>query len=318
MADSWDSWDEKLLKRTADLPPPNPHKGGGVAWVSAVFLTATVIATYVAFYDRPTRVDPTTSRASASQPVAQPGPALGGDSQAFIAPPLDESDVLVRELVRRLSSHPRVVGWLAGDDLIRSFVVVVTSIADGDAPAARLQSLRPSMGFRVVERGSYLYLDARSYARYAGVSRAVASIDPFRAASLYAMLKSRIDEAHSELGLESSFDRTLERAIVLLLSTPVPQAPVRVEPRGIGYRFADPDLENLTAAQKRLVRMGPANAQVVQRALRNIAVALGIPSQRLPVSGRPNLRWPSPRVIDRNSITTHVQRELHRGFVSTS
>jgi hypothetical protein len=55
-----------------------------------------------------------------------------------------------------------------------------------------------------------------------------------------------------------------------------------VEPRGIVYGFVDPNLESLQAAQKQLLRMGPDNARTVQRALREIALALGIPQGRLP------------------------------------
>ena len=57
---------------------------------------------------------------------------------------------------------------------------------------------------------------------------------------------------------------------------------MRVEPRGAGYGFADPRLERLTAAQKQLLRMGPANARLVQGSLRTIALELGIPAERLP------------------------------------
>ena len=56
------------------------------------------------------------------------------------------------------------------------------------------------------------------------------------------MLKPRIDDAYKELGLpDTTFDQTLERAIVVLLKTPIPEGRVPVEPNGaVVYRFADP------------------------------------------------------------------------------
>ena len=63
-------------------------------------------------------------------PADAAGP-LGGDRPAIDLPPLDETDPLVRRLVRELSSHPRVVAWLATDDLIRSFTIAVQNVADG-------------------------------------------------------------------------------------------------------------------------------------------------------------------------------------------
>ena len=83
----------------------------------------------------------------------------------------------------------------------------------------------------------------------------------------------------------TSFDQTLERAIVRLLETPVPDGPVRLVPSGAaGYMYANPSLEGLSAAQKQLLRTGPRNARVIQDALRAIALALGIPESRLPPS----------------------------------
>ena len=137
--------------------------------------------------------------------------------------------------------------------------------------------------FTTVARGDALYLDPRSYERYDGIASAVASIDPAGAARLYATLKPRIEEAYGELGVPIPFDRTLERAIVTLLKTPIVDDPVRLEPLGgTAYRFADPHLESLTAAQKHLLRTGPRTVRTIQSSLRAIALALGIPAERLP------------------------------------
>jgi hypothetical protein len=144
--------------------------------------------------------------------------------------------------------------------------------------------LRPSAGFHVVERGGDVYIDPRSYERYDGLAAAAASIDPAGAARLYATLKPRIEEAYRDLGMpDTPFDRTLEQAIVLLLETPIVDDPVRAAPQGgLGYGFAAPNFEALPAAQKQLLRMGPRNVRTIQSSLRAIALALGIPAERLP------------------------------------
>ena len=80
-----------------------------------------------------------------------------------------------------------------------------------------------------------------------------------------------------------SFDSALERAIVPLLDTPIVDGSLRIKARGgTGYGFADPDLEGLTAAQKQLLRTGPANVKTIQTSLRALALALGIPESRVP------------------------------------
>jgi hypothetical protein len=224
--------------------------------------------------------------ATAPKEAEQP---LGSNAAAVDLPPLDQSDALVRELVTKISSHPRIAAWLATDGLIRNFAVAMTNVADGHTPARALQSVRPASGFRVVERGGDLFVDLRGYERYDGLAAAVASLDPAGASRLYATLKPRIEEAYGDLGRGGTpVDRTLERAIVLLLQTPVLDDParLRVEPHGIGYAFADPEVENLSAAQKQLLRMGPHNVRTVKSSLRALALALGIPEQRLPTPDR--------------------------------
>ena len=199
-------------------------------------------------------------------------------------PPLDDSDALVRTLVQALSASPAVMAWLPTNGLIRNFTVVVTNIADGATPAKHLSVLRPSQPFRIVERDATVTVDPRSYDRYTRIADAIASVDPAAAARLYATLKPRIEEAHRDLGSpDQSFDRTLERAIVALLETPVVDAPARLTPEGIGYAYADDRFESLSAAQKQLLRMGPRNARIVKARLREIALALGIAPTRLPV-----------------------------------
>jgi len=287
-----DSWDHELLRTEEPPEPSSPRRQAGLWIIAALLVVAAIVATYVVFGRRSTPERTTTAAPPSPVKAPQPVQPLGGDAMSIVVPPLDETDALVRTLVKQLSSHPQVAAWLVTEGRIRNFTAVVANIAEGKTPAALLRTLRPSSPFRVVKRGDDLYLDPRTYDRYAGLADAVASIDPAGGARLYATLKPRIEEAHRELGhLDAPFDRTLERAIVLLLKTPpVEEDPVRVEPRGIVYGFADEDFEDLTAAQKQLLRMGPRHARVVQRALRAIALALGIPSERLPASEQSDRR----------------------------
>ena len=209
-------------------------------------------------------------------------PAVEAGSPPIALPPLDQSDSLVRELVRTLSSHPRVAAWLATDGLIRNFAVVVENISNGQTPTPHLQVWRPDAGFTIIEDDESMILDTRTYARYAGVADAVDGIDPTGAAQLYATLKPRIQEAYAELGYQQSVDVALERAIVLLLRTPVSDEVVMLGSAGALYAFQDPALEGLAPVQKQLLRMGPGNARRVQAKLREIALAIGIPAARLP------------------------------------
>jgi hypothetical protein len=261
-----------------EVPPPNRPTGLMVA--VGLLVVAAGFAIYLVF-GRPGSA-PVTSEAPAAGQASAPARPLGGEAAPIAVPPLDETDPLVRELVGKLSSHPRVAAWLTTDGLVRNFAVVATNIADGRTPSTHLRSVAPTGPFRTVDRDGQLQIDARSYERYDRLADAVASIDAAGAATLYATLKPRIEEAYAELGHdEKSFDRTLERAIVSLLAAPAIPAAVDVQPRGIVYGYEDASLESLTGAQKHLLRMGPRNVRLIQTKLREIGLALGIPPERL-------------------------------------
>ena len=282
-----DGRDFDILKAPDEpLYAPPPRRSGGFLIALAVLAIGTGAALYILLGGRtgPAPAD-TAQRETAKSPQATTEP-LGGEAASIDVPPLNASDPVVRELVQQLSAHPQIAAWLTTDNLIRNFVVVTSNVADGKTGARQLGVLRPSGSFAVVERRGTSFLDPKSYDRYNGIAGAVASIDPAGAARLYTTLKPRIDEAYGELGVPIPFDRTLERAIVTLLRTPIVDDPVRVEPLGgTAYRFADPQLEGLTAAQKHLLRTGPRNVRRVQSSLRAIALALGIPAERLPSEG---------------------------------
>jgi hypothetical protein len=250
----------------------------------AVLLIAVASTGYLLFRNRGAATPANAPTAPAAAAPTEPPPVLGTDAAPIDLPPLNESDDVVRGLVKELTSNPAVAAWLATKNLIRNFTVVVTNIAAGEPAANLVPALRPASRFQVEEHGEDLFINPRSYSRYLPLATAATSIDPKDAARLYTMLKPRIEDAYKELGQpNTSFDQTLERAIVVLLKTPVPDRRIPVEPNGaVVYRYADPALEKLTPAQKMLIRFGPENQHAVQTALRNIALALGIQPERLP------------------------------------
>lgn len=284
-----DQMDFELRKNDAaaepiePIDPIPPRYPAGTLFVIGMMVLAAIAAIYVVF-GRPTAapVDEPTAPpvAETTQEITKP---LGANADSIEVPPLDQSDPIVRGLVQQLSSHPRVAVWLTTEGLIRNFTVVVANLAEGSTPTVHLRPLAPSGPFRIVEQDDDLVIDRRSYERYDRLADAAASIDAAGAARLYATLKPRIEEAYRDLGMSAgSFDRTLERAIVSVLATPIVEGPIDVVPRGIVYGYAEPRLESLTAAQKHLLRMGPRTVRAIQAKLREIALELGIPAARLP------------------------------------
>lgn len=280
--------DYEIVRHDADNVDLEGTERSSRAWVIAVILllAAGAVAWFVVVRGPNVGKEAPAEQAGAATKAQDvPLSPLGGTPSPVEVPPLDQSDAVVRELVRQLTTHPFVASWLATDGLIRNFMVVTVNIADGATPERHLRRLRPSEPFAVANRGGQLSIDPASYRRYDKVAAAAASVDPAGAARLYATVKPRLDEAYRDLGQPAGqVDRAVEQAIVRLLRTPIVERPPQVVPgtRGIGYAFADPDLESLSAAQKQLLRMGPENTRTIQQSLRAIAVALGIPQARLP------------------------------------
>jgi Protein of unknown function (DUF3014) len=146
-----------------------------------------------------------------------------------------------------------------------------------------LSVMRPSARFRIVGLAGRSSIDPSTYGRYAAIADAVESIDPTGAASVHATLKPRIEEAHRDLGSASvSFDSTLERALVVLLKTPIGEDSNAPEAEGDRLRLRRRATRVLMAAQKHLLRRGPRNVGIVRRGLRSIALTPGIPASHLP------------------------------------
>jgi hypothetical protein len=197
-------------------------------------------------------------------------------------PPLDALDPVVRSTVGALTQMSVATSWLATDHLAEQFTAIVQGVAEGQAPSRLLARFRPTIPFAVTRHGTQTVIDPASFSRYDGIADTVASLDPEATVRAYRTLQPRLAEAYDQLGITgSTVDAALEGAIVRLVKTPVPTGDIAVVPRGGAYAFADPTLEALSPAQKLLLRTGPANARRIQARLREIGLALGIPSTRL-------------------------------------
>jgi hypothetical protein len=209
-----------------------------------------------------------------------PGPLEGP-----AAPPvkLDESDDLVRQLAKEISTHPRLSEWLKSKDLIRRFVAAVDNIANGLSPRAHIDFFLPPGEFKTVKRGDVVVADPDGYSRYQTVVDVFVSLDSHQCVSLFRSMKPLCQEAYRDLGYpDQDFEQTILRAIVELMGTPVVEGNIVLEKAVLNYVILDPVLENLSDAQKHLLRMGPENVGAIQAKLREMATALGFAEDRLP------------------------------------
>ena len=104
---------------------------------------------------------------------------------------------------------------------------------------------------------------------------AMEAVDSAKLVALYVRLYPLFQEAYAELGYPSRYfnDRLFE-VIDHLLATPDVQGSVALVQPKVLYEYADPALQDLSAGQKILVRMGGENEAKVKAKLREIKRAL--------------------------------------------
>lgn len=256
-----------------NLPPDEPNR----MWLWIGVAAAVVIAAALSFWlFRPEPAPPEPAMTEAAAPADTTAEVAAEPDEPLVLPPLTESDTLVRTLIEGLSSRPELAAWLATRDLIRNVTVVVDNIAEGVTPTRHLKVFQPTQPFRADESGGTITIDPRSYDRYDALADAVASLDAAGTVATYHKLRPLFDDAYRELGHpDGNFDVALQHAISRLLATPDVPVDATLTSHVRSYHFADPQLEDLSAAQKQLLRMGPRNEKLVKDKLREILNALG-------------------------------------------
>lgn len=266
--------DDLELDRDGTSPPaPVPPRSRSRAWLIGGAIALAVIAGAAARW--------WTMRSPAPAPEAAAVPSAITEApqppETVVLPPLDQMDPFLRNLMGALSARPELARWLATDGLIRQMAAIIDRVSRGASPASELRVLAPGDEFVTTRRGRAREIDPASYARYDGIADTLAGVDPAAVARAYRTIRPRLDEAYKAMGrADSDVDIAVQRALDVLIATPIPEGPIRVvEGRGATWAFADPALEALDPAQKQLLRMGPDNAARVVETLRRVQQQLG-------------------------------------------
>jgi hypothetical protein len=281
------SIDEYPLRADGESPPPD-ERNSSTKWIvlAGLLVVAAIVAAVILLRSPSPEEAPVTATTAQTEQSAEAVtlPPLGSAPEETELPPLDLTDPVVRELLRGLSSRPELVAWLATDNLLRHGVAAVDNVARGRTPTSHFRAVAPGAAFSATPSNNGRFtISQQAHARYNGIAQTIDSLDAQGVSSAYATLRPRMIEAYRELGYpDGNIDGAVQRAIVHLLQTPDVAEDAPVEPSAVMYKYVDPRLEGLSPAQKQLLRMGPGNVRIVKQKLREIALALGIPSEQLP------------------------------------
>ena len=247
--------------------------------IVAVFAALVIVVAVVYFsWIRPALQDHTAEIVEVSTPIPEPSPTptlAERLSERLVGTTLRTSDVVVRELVSELSAQPKLVAWLANEDLVRRFVAAVDNTANGISPTTQLDFMRPKGKFQVVKKGDKITISPKSFARYDLATQVFVSLDTDGTVALYRELEPLIDDAYAEISPPGSrFSDRLDAAIEELLEVTPPSSKGQVKLKVVTYVYVDESLEDLSSAQRQLLRMGPDNVLLIKAKLRDLKAGL--------------------------------------------
>jgi Protein of unknown function (DUF3014) len=227
-----------------------------------------------------------THRQPAEQPAAaapQPAPVSEAPqirnpineapAQEKPLPPLNESDSAVQDSLSGVFGRS-LEPFLVPKDIVRNVVVTIDNLPRKKAAVQRWP-LKQTAGEFVVTGAEDVSLSDANFARYAPLMKVLRNADVSQVAALYTHLYPLFQEAYTDLGYpDGYFNDRLVEVIDHLLATPEVAGPIRLTQPGVFYQFADPTLEERSAGQKLLIRMGPENAAAIKHKLRELRKAV--------------------------------------------
>ncbi len=243
---------------TGTLPPTREERSGRpvIVWiiVAVVVLGATVVAYFLwARDEHPLEKEPT------EQPL----------------PELKASDGPVAAALSALVGLDAFGQLFLSENLVRNIVATVDNLPS-EKVSQRMNPVRSVPGVPATTgKGEALALAPANAARYAPYIRLAESVSTDRLVAFYRRHYPLFQQAYVELGYPNGYfnDRLVE-AIDHLLATVEPTGPIRLTQPKVLYEFADPALEDLSAGQKVMLRIGKENRERVKAKLREIRAAV--------------------------------------------
>jgi hypothetical protein len=205
--------------------------------------------------------------ANTEPPISHPIPGEAAGSAAL--PALNDSDPVMRDSLVGVFGRGPVEQFLVPQSIVRHIVVTVDNLPRRKV-AVELRPVKPTGGQAVVSgQADMTTLSEANFDRYAAITRVVRGTDVKALAVVYERLYPLFQHAYEDLGYPGKYfnDRLVE-VIDHLLQTPEVPAPIPLLQPKVFWEYGDPTLENRSAGQKLLIRMGPQNARIIKAKLR--------------------------------------------------
>jgi hypothetical protein len=240
-------------------------------WIYWAIPVIVVIGAGVAYYYNRKGHEHKPEPAAQVQPaptVAPPVNPIDQDAQAAKPlPDLASSDAEVQDSLVGALGRP-LEQVLVPKDIVRNVVVTIDNLPRKKV-AIQMRPLKPTAGELVVAPGGEPTLSPDNAERYAALMTVVKNADVGQVVSVYRHFYPLFQQAYVNLGYpDGYFNDRLVEVIDHLLATPEVTGPIKLTQPSVFYQFADPSLEERSAGQKLMIRLGPENAAIVKQKLR--------------------------------------------------
>ena len=245
-----------------------------VVWLSIIVAVAIAFGGWYWYAGRTRTAAPAPPAAPATPAPVSSAPQIshpipGEVNGAAALPALNDSDQVAHDSLAGVLGRNSVDQFLVPQNIVRHIVVTVDNLPRHRV-AVDLRPVKPTPGQAATSaQGEITTLSEANFTRYAPLVHAVEGADVKALAVVYQRLYPLFQQAYEDLGYPGKYfnDRLVE-VIDQLLAAPEVSGPIQLVQPKVMWEYADKDLENRSAGQKLLIRMGPANERAIKAKLR--------------------------------------------------
>jgi hypothetical protein len=221
---------------------------------------------------------PGASASAVQHPISQA--SVPAESSTAALPALGDSDASVAAALSSLAGAGHLGSLLLPQQIIPRIVATIDSLPRRGLSTFMLPARTPKGAFMVDSGAAGAVMSERNIERYAPYMSVVESVDTQKLVAWYVHAYPLFQDAYRQLGYPKGYfnDRLIVVIDNLLAAPDLAQAAALVPSKSV-YAYTDPSLESLSAGQKLMLRVGPANEAKLKAKLREIRKQLlGQPS----------------------------------------
>ena len=251
----------------------------------AVALAAVAAAGLVAWYGflRPPAEPPPLPLAAVPPPVTPATPAAPVVKHPIDAvpvepiplpellPPRDRSDAVLAAAVTALAGAGPLARFFFTDELVRRFVITVDNLPRETLPMQLRVAKATPGAFVTAGAGNERAIAPDNAHRYAPFVGFVEGVDARRLVAVYLRFYPLLQQEYRTIGFpDPRFNARVVEARDGPPAAPERDGPVALVQPKVRYRYADPELEALSAGRRIMLRIGTDNARRIKAKLREI------------------------------------------------